>query len=361
MDMASNDYLIIMAGGIGSRFWPFSRKTFPKQFHDVLGVGQSLLQMTAQRFEPLIPQENIYIVTNASYKEKVQEQLPWMNEEQILLEPSGKNTGPCIAYAGYKIFSKNPEAQVVVSPSDHFIANVDAFRDRIREGLQAVQEHDILLTLGIKPSRPDTGYGYIQYLEDKLGKCNKVKTFTEKPELDLARKFLESGDFVWNSGIFLWNLKSMRAAFQSHEPEIHDLFEEGMKFYFTDEEDNFIQNAYAQTKSISIDYALMEKAQNVYTLLSDFGWSDLGTWKSLYETQEKDGDMNCVDANAYIKDTTYSIIKSSDPETLIVLDGLEDYIVAHHDRVFMVCRKSEEQRVKEFVNQLKQDQKDEYL
>lgn len=359
--MSKKNYLVVMAGGIGSRFWPFSRATFPKQFHDVLGTGKSLLQMTISRFGDLIPTENVLVVTNKGYYEQVKSQLPYLDDHQILLEPSGKNTGPCIAYAAYKIGEKNPEASIIVSPSDHFIADIDNFRNEIEEGLSIIEKEDVLLTLGIKPNRPDTGYGYIQYLEQKLGKANKVKTFTEKPNLELARNFLESGDFVWNSGIFLWRVSTIKKAFEEFEPEIHEIFSEGKGQYHTDQEEKFISQAYSSCKSISIDYAVMEKAQNVYTLLSDFGWSDLGTWKSLYETSDKTDESNVVDGNVILKETSNSIVKSSDKDKLIVVNGLNSFIVAYHDNVFMVCPKDEEAKVKEFVAQLKRQDRNEYL
>lgn len=346
--MNRNNYVVIMAGGIGSRFWPFSRTNHPKQFHDVLGVGQSMLQQTAARFEGICPEENIYIVTNKDYYEHVKQQLPFLADDQILLEPIGRNTAPCVAYACYKISMKNPEANVVVAPSDHVILNTDKFKEIISLGLNATANNDILLTLGIRPSRPDTGYGYIQYIPKEGDPIKKVKTFTEKPHLELAQKFIESGDFVWNAGIFIWNVKSILESFSKFLPEIAEVFEEGKKEYYTTKEQNFINTAYTQCKNISMDYGIMEKAENVYVLLSDFGWSDLGTWKSLYDISEKDKQENVVDANVLLYDTHNCIIKGS-KDKLIVVQGLENYIVAEFDGVFMICQKDEEQRVKDFV------------
>jgi mannose-1-phosphate guanylyltransferase len=347
--MNKNNYVVIMAGGIGSRFWPFSRTNHPKQFHDVLGVGQSMLQQTAARFQGICPDENIYIVTNKDYYQHVKQQLPFLDDEQILLEPVGRNTAPCIAYACYKISMKNPDANVVVAPSDHVILNPEKFREMISFGLETTSRDNILLTLGIRPSRPDTGYGYIQYIQNEGTPVKKVKTFTEKPHLELAQKFIESGDFVWNAGIFIWNVKSILESFGKFLPEVAEIFEEGKKEYYSAGEQDFINTAYTQCRNISMDYGIMEKAENVYVLLSDFGWSDLGTWKSLYDISEKDTQENVVDANALLYDTHNCIIKGS-KDRLIVVQGLENYIVAEFDGVFMICQKDEEQRVKEFVS-----------
>ena len=341
-----------MAGGIGSRFWPFSRQHHPKQFHDVLGTGRSLLQQTADRFKDICPNENIFIVTNRLYYDLVKEQLPYLSDDQILLEPSGRNTAPCLAYAAYKIAKREPHANMVVTPADHIILDEKEFVRIIKQGLDATKEKDILLTLGIKPSRPDTGYGYIQYLESD-DDIKKVKTFTEKPHLELAQTFLDSGDFVWNAGIFIWNAKSVLSAFRKHTSDLHDIFNEGT--YYNKAEKDFIETAYSQCKSISIDYAIMEKADNVYTLLSDFGWSDLGTWKSLYEVSDHQEDENVIEGNVMTYNTKTSIIKVPG-DKLYVVEGLEDYIVAEYDGVVMICRKSEEQKVKEFVADVKSKQ-----
>lgn len=347
-----NNFVIIMAGGIGSRFWPFSRTSYPKQFHDVLGTGKTLIQQTAHRFRNICPNENIYVVTNARYKDLVKEQLPFLSDDQILCEPVGRNTAPCIAYAGYKILAKNSLANIVVAPSDHIILDESGFEDRVNLALKAASEQDILITLGIKPSRPDTGYGYIQFLKEENDGLNKVKTFTEKPELDIAKKFVESGDFLWNAGIFIWSIGSLIKGIEEHMPEIAELFADGNKHFYTSSEDEFISNTYSQCKNISIDYGLMEKASNVYVVLSDFGWSDLGTWKSLYEVSDKNDDANVLDGNIVTYDTTNSIIKTP-KERLVVAEGLNGYIVAEYDNVLMICRKEQEQKVKEFVADVK--------
>jgi mannose-1-phosphate guanylyltransferase len=337
-----------MAGGVGTRFWPFSRTNFPKQFHDVLGTGKTLLQQTAERFEGVCPSENIYIVTSQEYKELVQQQLPYLSAHQILLEPTRRNTAPCIAYACYKIAVKNPEANIVVAPADHIILKEQEFKDTIRKALAATAEQNILITLGIKPSRPDTGYGYIQYIPQSASEIKKVKTFTEKPHLELAKKFIESGEFVWNSGIFIWNAQAIIQNFDQHLHEVAELFEEGKKVFYTDEEESYIKKTYSFCKNISIDYGIMEKSEEVYVLLSDFGWSDLGTWKSLYDVSDKDSSGNVIDGQVMTYNTTNCIIKTP-KDRLVVAQGLEGYIIAEFDNVLLICKKDEEQKVKDFV------------
>ncbi|GEO03071.1 mannose-1-phosphate guanylyltransferase [Adhaeribacter aerolatus] len=350
--MRSKDtFVVIMAGGIGSRFWPFSRTNNPKQFHDVLGVGSSMLQMTVNRFRNICPPENIYVVTNADYRDLVKEQLPHLTQNQILCEPIGRNTAPAIAYASYKISQINPNATLVVAPADHVILKEEAFVQIIQEAVAAAEKEDILLTLGITPSRPDTGYGYIQFIEE--GKhLKKVKTFTEKPNLELAQMFLESGDFVWNSGIFIWNVKSILHAFRQYLGEIAEIFEEGLLYLNKPQEEEFINRAYSHCRNISIDYGIMEKADNVFVLLSDFGWSDLGTWNSLYSIGNKDNAGNVIDGDVLLYDTRNCIIKTPQ-ERLVVINGLENFIVAEYDNVLMICPKDEEQRVKDFVADVK--------
>ncbi len=346
--MNANNYVIIMAGGIGSRFWPFSRSTFPKQFHDVLGTGKTMIQQTADRYRDVCPRENILVVTNRDYAALVKDQLPWMENDQILLEPMGRNTAPCVAYAAFKIFKKNPEANLVVCPADHVILREDIFVATITSALQATSAADCLLTLGMKPTRPDTGYGYIQFHETHEP-VKKVKTFTEKPQIEIARKFLESGDFVWNAGIFIWNVRAIIRALEKHQPELYELFHEGLPSLGTENEQNFINVSYPQCKNISIDNGIMEKAGNVFVMLADFGWSDLGTWKSLYELSEKDEHGNVVNANAMLYDTYNSVVRVG-KDKLVVLEGVDDLIVAEADGVIMICRKDHEQRVKDFVS-----------
>ena len=336
-----------MAGGVGTRFWPFSRNNFPKQFHDVLGTGQSLLQQTVSRFEGICPIENIYIVTSADYYELVKKQIPVLSDHQILLEPSRRNTAPCLAYACYKIASKDPKANVIVAPSDHIMLKEDVFRERLSEALQKSAEGNNLVTLGIKPSRADTGYGYIQF-EKSESVSKKVKQFTEKPDLEIAEQFVESGEYVWNAGIFIGTTQSFCKAFELFLPEIATKFEAGNNVYYSENEVNFIEKTYSECQSISIDVGIMEKADNVFVILSDFGWSDLGTWKSLYDVAEKDNSRNTVEGNVMIYDTQNCIIKTPS-DKLVVVQGLDGYIVAENEGVLMICKIDEEQRVKNFV------------
>lgn len=350
----NHTYVIIMAGGVGTRFWPFSRTSYPKQFHDVLGTGRTLLQQTADRFDGICPPENIYIVTSSLYKDLCQQQLPQLSDEQVLCEPIARNTAPCIAYACYKIAQRDPEANIVVAPADHIILKEDEFRSTIHTALEATKGKDILVTLGIQPSRPDTGYGYIQYLANGAdGTLKRVKTFTEKPHLELAQQFLDSGEFVWNAGIFVWNVQAIMNAFTKCLPDVAEIFEEGNNVYYTEREAAFVDKAYSMTRSISIDNGIMEKASNVYVVLSDFGWSDLGTWKSLYEVSEKNDDFNVIDGHIMLYDTKNCIIKTP-KDRLVVVNGLDGYIVAEYDNVLMICRKEEEQNVKNFVADAKE-------
>lgn len=353
--MDKNNYCVIMAGGVGSRFWPVSRTQNPKQFIDILGVGRTLLQMTFDRFAKILPAENIYVVTNEIYRDVVLEQLPELSNEQVLGEPMRRNTAPCIAYANFKILKKNPDARIVVAPSDHLILNENEFLKVIGEGLEFVKTDNVLLTLGIEPSRPDTGYGYIQINKDikvntENNSLNKVKTFTEKPDLELAKVFLKSGEFFWNSGIFLWSLKSIFKAFETHLPEVNSLFTEGIDLLNTEKEEEFINDTYANCKSISIDYGVMEKADNVFVYCADFGWSDLGTWGSLYDHSEKDENGNALKVDKHLLYDTKDCIIQSRNGKLMVLQGLEDYIVVDSKDVLLICRKQDEQQIRKFVN-----------
>lgn len=359
MESLKNNYVVIMAGGIGSRFWPFSRSNYPKQFHDVMDTGSSLLQLTIDRFEGICPKENIYIVTNQIYKEIVEEQLPFLNADQILLEPSGKNTAPCVAYAAYKIGQQNKDANIVVSPADHIILRESLFKAKVWTALSFAAEKDALVTLGITPSRPDTGYGYIQF--DKSGDTDvkKVIQFTEKPDLETAEKLVKSGDYFWNAGIFVWSAKSVISAFEKHLPEMHKQFSSEEKKYYTELEQEMIERIYNTCESISIDYAIMEKAENVFMVPSDIGWSDLGTWKSLYEVKSKDSDDNVIDGNVVTYDVKDCMIKTP-KDRLVVVQGLQGYIVAEYDNVLMICNKQEEQKVKKFVEDIKKQGKTEF-
>lgn len=365
--MASKDYYcIIMAGGIGSRFWPLSRTKKPKQFFDILGTGKTLLQQTFERVIKVIPENNILVVTNADYGELVKEQIPSLEKSKILLEPMRRNTAPCIAYANYKIQSENPNAKIVVAPSDHLIIKETAFIKVLEKALQYVGKNDTLLTLGIQPSRPETGYGYIQINGGKgevvLNESfRNVKTFIEKPDLKMATLFIESGDFFWNSGIFFWSLKSIMNAFEKYLPEVDNLFKEGTEVYNTDKEVDFINKTYPESKNISIDYGILEKAENVIVLCSDFGWSDLGTWGSLYEKLQKDDTGNAITGtDIFTYDTNNSII-NIDKNKLAVIQGLEDYIVVDSGNILLICKKDEEQRIKHFVNDIRLERGDEFI
>jgi mannose-1-phosphate guanylyltransferase len=356
--MKSKSYAVIMAGGIGSRFWPLSRTKYPKQFLDILGVGKTLLQQTFERFKEIIPAENMYIVSNAEYREIIAGQLPELPRENILLEPFRRNTAPCIDYANFRILQRDPEARIVVAPSDHVILKEEVFLKHIREGLDFVDENDRLLTLGIQPTRPDTGYGYIQAIQKPVAgyensNLRKVKTFTEKPNQELAQIFLESGEFFWNAGIFLWSLPTIMRAFDKHVPDVHTLFKSGEGMYGTTNEHKFITRIYERCKNISIDYAVMEKADNVYVLAADIGWSDLGTWGSLYEQMSTDEQGNAVNGkHVFLYNSSGNIINVPD-DKLVLLQGLENHIVVESDNVLLVCHKDEEQRIKEFVNDIR--------
>jgi mannose-1-phosphate guanylyltransferase len=397
MEKNTNNYCVIMAGGVGSRFWPFSRERKPKQFLDFFGTGKSLLQMTVDRFRPLVPIENMFIVTNIAYKQLILEQIPDLCEGQILCEPARRNTAPCIAYATahiralclqraygltkddctrYEGYTKEgsmkgntdlpkyqdidwtkPEMQanIVVAASDHLILEEDKFRDTICKAFDFVSTHDAIATLGMQPTRPETGYGYIQYLKCTKDECTKdegiypVKTFTEKPNLEMAKVFLQSGDFLWNSGIFIWNLQTISEAFRFLLPEVADRFREGELLMGTEKEEAFIENIFPKCPNISIDYGIMEKADNVYVLPSSFGWSDLGTWGSLYELSEKDAQQNVsLHSQALFYEAEGNIV-TLEPGKLAVVQGVDDMIIAEQEGVLLVCKKGEEQRIKQFV------------
>ena len=315
--MNKNLYVVLMAGGVGVRFWPFSRNAKPKQYLDVLGLGRTLLQSTYDRFLPLCPKENIFVVTSEEHQAITAQQLPEISLDQILAEPMRRNTAPCIAYASHKIALKNSNAIVVVTPSDHIILNEADFQDTIRKSVEHAKGQDKLITLGIKPSRPETGYGYIQYLEGK-NHLKKVKTFTEKPELALAKKFLESGEFVWNAGIFIWGVQAILKSISMHLPEMAEIFDEAVPSFNTDKEKVAIQSAYSQCKNVSIDYGIMEKADNVFVWLGNFNWSDLGSWASLHDNSKRDENNNAIDANVMTYDTRNSVIKGPKDKLIVV-------------------------------------------
>ncbi len=360
-----NHYVIIMAGGIGSRFWPMSRASFPKQFHDILGNGKTMIQDTFARFAAFIPTENIYIVTNERYDGLVKEQIPEITADQVLLEPIGRNTAPCVAYACYKIKQKNPDAVFAVVPSDALIQKEVVYRDKMLLGLQACAESDIIMTLGITPSRPDTGYGYIQYFEDDHNRGYfKVRTFTEKPKLEVAKSFVESGDYVWNAGIFLFSAKTITQAFESYLPDMAEQFSSIADAYYTPDEPQAIKDTYSICKNESMDYGIMEKADKddiVYVIPADFGWSDLGTWGSVHANSEVDPHGNAVQGEVIIYDSQNNMIKTTHPEKIVILKGLEDFIVVDTDDALLICSKSEEQFIKQIVGDLKTQKGEPYV
>ncbi len=351
-----------MAGGIGSRFWPVSRASYPKQFLDLLGTGKSLIQWTYNRFSKIVPQENIYFITNQSYIETLKEQIPEISDDNIISEPSRKNTSPCAAYFAHKLLAMNPDANIIMSPADHLIMDEEAFEKTAKEALSFVSQNDALLTLGIKPTRPDTGYGYIQYdVEESLNKVYRVKTFTEKPTLELAKTFIKSGDFLWNSGIFVWNVKTIMNALEQYQPELNEVFLHATDVYNTPKERETISALYTQCTNISIDYGIMEKAKNVFVIPSYFGWSDLGTWESAYENSDKDYLGNAVyGKNVMVVDANECMIKAPDNK-LVVLQGLEEFVVIDTDDVLLICQRNREQQIKEYVAEVKRNKGDKYL
>lgn len=355
-------YAVIMAGGVGSRFWPVSTKQMPKQFIDILGTGKSLIRQTYERFRKILPAENIYIVTNTSYVDLVRQHIPEMDLSQIVAEPFGKNTAPCIAYATYRIGKLDPEAVCIVAPSDHLILNEDAFLAICNDGLDFCTDHNALLCIGIKPHRPDTGYGYIQHKEETVEEhIHQVKTFTEKPSLELAKTFLESGDFLWNAGIFMWNIASIKEAFEKHLPEMNQLFQNAANSMGTEKETENIANAYQMCTNISIDYGVLEKADNAFVYPGDFGWSDLGTWSSLYDVHKHDEQENAVNGkmvNTF--DSERNMISVPDGK-LVVINGVNDLIIVDSEKVLLVTDRSREQEVKQIVTEMKLKYGDKYL
>ncbi|MCI9607229.1 MAG: mannose-1-phosphate guanylyltransferase [Muribaculaceae bacterium] len=361
MTTDNHRYCVIMCGGVGSRFWPYSRSNRPKQFIDFLGTGRTLLQMCYDRILPLVPKNNIIVVTNAMYAALVKEQLPDIDPEHILLEPCRRNTAPCIAWAANHIYAADPQASMIVTPSDHLITNEAEFVNRLRAGFEFVETHDALLTLGIKPTRPETGYGYIQIGKEVEPGILKVKTFTEKPDLELAKVFVESGEFFWNSGIFLWKASDILNAFTALAPDLAGEFERGKGIFATPAETQFINDHFPACPSISVDFAIMEKASNVYVECVDFGWSDLGTWSALYDNSAQNPEGNVTqNCNVMTYDSTGNIFAVRN-EKLVVVSGLHDYIVADADDVLLVCPKSEEQRIKQIVNDVQGRFDEKYL
>jgi len=351
--MNKNNYAVIMAGGVGSRFWPISTSKNPKQFHDMLGTGKSLIQKTFQRLEPLVPAENIIIATNKTYENLVLEQLPKIKKQQLFLEPAMRNTAPCILATALKIHQQNPNAVLLIAPSDHWIDDEKGFLRAIETSFKACESEDILMTLGIKPNAPNTGYGYIQY---EIGKneVKKVKKFTEKPHLEKAKEFLKQGDYLWNAGIFAWSSKSILKAFQEYLPEMYKLFNDGHSHWNTETEEEFVNTHYPLSENISIDFGLIEKANNVQVLPVDFGWNDLGTWGSLYAKKSTTDTENItLSGKTLYRKAQGNIVKSQDHKHIVV-QGLNDFIIVEKEGVLLICPKEDEQDIKQIVKEAKQ-------
>ena len=350
--MNKNYYAVLMAGGVGSRFWPVSTSEFPKQFHDMLGTGETLIQRTFHRLAKIIPIENIFILTNERYNDLVLEQLPEAEQRQVVAEPAMRNTAPCILYAGLKIKKENPDAVMVVAPSDHWIEDEDAFIGNLKQSFDACAAKDILMTLGIQPSFPNTGYGYIQY-DKNAEDIKKVLQFTEKPTYENAKKFLEEGNYLWNAGIFIWSVKSIITAFEKFQKEMSSLFDKGSLIYNTEQENDFIGINYPLAENISIDYAILEKADNVYVLPATFDWNDLGTWGSLYDKLDKTDAKNAVvNARVLAEDASGNMIRTSG-DKIVVVDGLEDYIIVDNEEVLLIYPKKKEQDIKQVLKKVK--------
>ena len=358
--MREHTYVVIMAGGVGSRFWPYSRQYRPKQFLDILGVGKSLIRLTFERFLSICDAERILVVTNEDYTGLVKEHLPEIPSSNILSEPSRKNTAPCIAYAAYKIHKNDPKAVLVVAPSDHAILQEEKFATTLSLGIREASHSEKLITLGIKPHRPDTGYGYIRYREEDDKELKKVLAFTEKPDLDTAKKFLESGEYLWNAGLFIWRASTYIHATQEHLPAMDGLFRKAEQEWNSPTEKEAIAQIYHEVENISVDYGIMEKAENVYVIACDFGWSDLGSWASLHEIREKDGDDNVIEGNVLTFDARNCIIQTPE-EKLTVVHDLDGYLITEHENVLLICRKDEEKKFREFVRVVKEQKGEAYL
>lgn len=352
MNMKKNYFAILMAGGVGSRFWPVSTPEFPKQFHDMLGTGSTLLQATFSRLSKLIPAENILILTHVRYNDQILEQLD-VAPEQIILEPAMRNTAPCILYASMKIKKMNPDAQILVAPSDHWIEDENLFLKHLEKSFDFCEKQNAMMTLGIQPTYANTGYGYIEYDKNDTAPIKKVRQFREKPNKETAEKFLKSGNFLWNAGIFIWSAQTVIDAFEKLQPQMYALFEKGISLYNTDKEETFIEENYPKAENISIDFAVLEDADNVYVLPSDFDWNDLGTWRSLYDKLPKNNDGNAVVNARLITDDAQNNIIRTQKDKLVILKGLSDYIVVETEGVLLIYPKSEEQSIKQVVQENK--------
>ena len=351
--MNKNYYAILMAGGVGSRFWPVSTEDFPKQFHDMLGTGDTLIQKTFNRLANIIPKENIFILTNERYNDLVFEQLPEVTKRQVVLESAMRNTAPCILYAALKIQKENEDAVMIVAPSDHWIEDENAFTQNVQTAFDFCSTNNALMTLGIKPTFPNTGYGYIEYDKTSSNAIKPVSQFREKPDYNTAKDFITQGNFLWNAGIFMWSVKSVVEAFASNQPQLFKLFEKGIEVYNTDFEDDFIRENYGKAENISVDYALMEKSKNVYVLPATFDWNDLGTWGSLYDKLEKDTSNNAVvNAKTLTEDASGNMIRTQNNK-VVVVDGLQDYIIVDKDEVLLIFPKAKEQDIKKTLQKVK--------
>ena len=360
--MQQSTYVVIMAGGIGSRFWPVSRTDYPKQFLDILGTGETLIQQTFKRFEKWVPNENIYVVTSTDYIDIVEKQLPLLQRENILAEPDRKNTAPCIAYACFRILQRDRNASVIVAPSDHLILDQAEFEAVCYNALQFIQKHDALVTIGIKPSYPNTGYGYIRFNETAAQPAvYKVKAFTEKPDAQTAAEFVASGEYLWNSGIFVWKARTIINSIEQYLPDLHQLFKDKQSWLGTSFERLLVADIYSKCENISIDFGVMEKADNVYIVPATFRWSDLGTWNSAWENMGKDDRNNAVAGNGVVViDSAKCVVHASD-EKLVVLQGLQDFIVVDTEDVLLICQKDKEQEIKNYVNRVKKIKGERYL
>ncbi|RSK40636.1 mannose-1-phosphate guanylyltransferase [Mangrovimonas spongiae] len=351
--MNKNYYAILMAGGVGSRFWPVSTQDYPKQFHDMLGTGETLIQKTFHRLSQLIPQENIFILTNEKYNNLVLEQLPEVKQRQVVLEPAMRNTAPCILYASLKIQKENPNAVTIVAPSDHWIEDEKAFINNVEESFEFCAKNDALMTLGIQPTFPNTGYGYIEFDKETTQSIKPVSQFREKPDYQTAKSFISQGNFLWNAGIFMWSVESVVSAFKSNQPELFELFQKGYAYYNTEKEYDFILENYAKAENISVDYAVMEKSENVFVLPATFDWNDLGTWGSLYDKLEKDTNNNAVvNAKTLVNEASGNMIRSN-KDKIVVVDGLNDYIIVDKDEVLLIFPKTKEQNIKQVLQNVK--------
>jgi len=350
--MNKNYYAILMAGGVGSRFWPVSTSDFPKQFHDMLGTGDTLIQKTFQRLSRLIPKENIYILTNERYNDLVLEQLPEVTQKQVVLEPAMRNTAPCILYASLKIQKENPDALMIVAPSDHWIEDEQTFSKNVKEAFDYCEENDALMTLGIQPTFPNTGFGYIESDKNSTEAIKSVTQFREKPDYETAKAFIEQGNFLWNAGIFMWSAKSVINAFKNNQPTLYSLFESGISVYNTEAEEAFIKENYAKAENVSVDYAIMEKSKNVFVIGAEFDWNDLGTWGSLYDKLDKNENKNAIlNAKSLLENAGGNMVRTK-PGKKVIIDGLDDYIIVDNDDALLIYPKSKEQDIKQVLKRL---------